>query len=105
METADRIKYTTSVFSMLITTKMDRLSRGVMLRQQMHEAITRGEKPTGYRAEWLRSAALEIIDALGNLAGEFDDTYLDDKCSVSDLTDVLATTMGILKSNAKKSGG
>lgn len=104
MNSTDQIKFSIAVFSRLLTTKMDRLERGVQLRKQMHEAIKRGEKPTGYRAKWLKDSALEMVSVLGEIARKFDEKFPDDRASVSDLMDVLATTMGLIKGNVAKKG-
>lgn len=97
METNEKIDFASVVFQALVTEKMDRLDRGVMLRQQMFDMIQRGETPTGYRAEWLRAQAMKVVEVLTEMAKAFDDKYPDDKCSVSDLTDILATTQGLFR--------
>lgn len=79
-----------------------RLERGVMLREAMFQAIKRGEKPTGYRAEWLRKTAMELIATMEDCALEFNLNHEDDQISAMDLMDVLATAMGVLKREASK---
>lgn len=80
----------------------NRLEHGARLRAAMFEAIKRGEKPTGYRAEWLRGTAMEIISTLEDCALEFNLNHPNDQISAMDLMDALATAMGILKREAQK---
>lgn len=101
MDLEAEIDFASTVFAALVTGKMDRLKRGQMLRQQMHDAIKRGERPVGARPEWLRRSAVHLINVLGTQAEEFDNTHADDKASVSDLMDILVTAMGLLKSHSK----
>lgn len=95
MTDAEKMQYATSVFVAMVSEREDRLARGVRLREAMHEQIERGEKPTGYRADWLKQAALKLVRQLQQMASEFDKDHPDDKCSVADLLDVLATTQGL----------
>ncbi len=98
MTEAEKMDLTTSVFVALVSEKQDRLTKGLMLRQAMHDTIKRGEKPTGYRPEWLKARALELVKVMAAEAQKFDEAHPDDKCSVSDILDVLVTTAGLFKS-------
>jgi hypothetical protein len=80
----------------------NRLEHGAQLRDAMFEAIKRGEKPTGYRAEWLRKTAMELIATMEDASLEFNLNHPDDQISAMDLMDVLATAMGVLKREASK---
>lgn len=95
MTDAEKIQYTTSVFVAMVSEREDRLARGVRMRNAMHEQIARGEKPTGYRPEWLKHSAIKLVQTLQQMASDFDKAHPDDKCSVADLLDVLATTKGL----------
>jgi hypothetical protein len=101
MELSEKISFTTAVFTRLASEKMDRLNRGLVLRQAMHDAIKRGEKPTGYRPQWVQDQALELVKTCGLMAQKFDEAHPDDKASVSDLLDILATAMGLFKKHVR----
>lgn len=80
-----------------------RLARGQMLRQMMFEQIEAGEKPQGYRADWIRASAMRLIKELSACANEFNEAYSDDRISSLDLVDVVATARGLLtKANESK---
>lgn len=97
MTDADKIEYAVAAFEALVGEKQDRLQRGVILRQAMHDAIKRGETPQGYRPLWIREGALELVRHCQHLAEQFDLNYPDDKASVSDLLDLLATAANLFR--------
>ena len=67
----------------------------------MHKVLEQGGQPGGYRAQWLKDSAMVIIDTLGDLAQDFDDSHCDDRCSANDLFDIMATAIGILKTGSE----
>lgn len=97
MDKQDQVDFTVAVLKSLSTNAHDRLEYGRILRQKMHDQIVRGEEPTGYRAEWLKSVAVDLIGRLGAAAHEFDNSHVNDKASVADLLDILATAMNLLE--------
>jgi hypothetical protein len=86
-----------SVFCRLANQNVKKLEHGRDLRIAMHEAIVKGQKPVGYRPAFLRESSQVVISLLGELAEEFDQQHQDDKASLHDLMDVLATAVGLLK--------
>lgn len=99
MTEAEKIEYAASAFEALVGSQQDRLSRGTILRQRMHAALKRGERPEGYRPEWIRECALELVHTLQAMSEEFDLEHPDDKASVGDLLDVLATTTNLFRNH------
>lgn len=81
-----------------ITKQADiRLQRGLARRQEMYSQIKRGEAATGFRADFLRQATGDVLDCLAKIGEKFNDNHPDDKISVNDLLDILATTIARLK--------
>lgn len=97
MPTAKEAKEVTDIFVSLLNNRDVRLARGARLRQEMHEKFAKGERPTGYRADWIRGSATKILRELQKLGLDFNATHTDDQCSVNDLMDVLTTAIGHLK--------
>lgn len=98
METqAEKARYAREVFLRLSLSTKERLEHGLRLREKMGEQLARGEKPTGYRPEWLRLTALRIIRELHEAGKEFNEEHPDDLISTHDLYDVLASAIGMLK--------
>lgn len=78
-----------------------RLKRGLMRRQQMAEAIERGEEPVGPRAEWLKVTAHALLDTLQTSASVFNDKHQDDLISAADMGDALGTCINMLQKSGK----
>lgn len=97
MTDQEKIEFASNVFESMHTSHVDRLAHGKARRKMIGDQIARGEKPTGYRVDWLADSAMKIIDALGQIAQDFDQKHHDDKASVSDLADILATALEIMK--------
>jgi hypothetical protein len=97
MPTTQEAKFVADIYSSLLKNSKTRLLRGLKLRQEMHDAIERGERPTGYRPDFIRAGTVKLIKMLDELAGEFNRAHPEDQCSGSDLLDVLASTNGLLK--------
>jgi hypothetical protein len=97
MTDQEKATFATTVFESMLTEKLDRLKHGAILRQTMFDTIQRGETPKGYRADWLRKQAAHLNSALGEIARKFDAEHPDDKCSVQDLLDILATTTDLYR--------
>ena len=93
----DTISQTVEVFVKLSLDKEKRLKHGAQLRHEMHEAIKAGKRPGGYRPGWIRQSAGLMIGVLGEIAAQFDLEHPEDKASLSDLCDITATCMGLLK--------
>jgi hypothetical protein len=99
MTETEKMDFATEVFVALVTEKQDRLTKGLMLRQAMHDQIKRGETPSGYRPAWLKAQSLAVVKSLAEAAEAFDQGHPDDKASVSDLMDILATAMNLFRKN------
>lgn len=84
------------VFLALSSSTDSRLMTGLMARQKMREQLDRGESPTGYRAEWLKTTAKRVIVGLAAAAKEFNAEYTNDMISIHDLADVLSTALAML---------
>lgn len=74
-----------------------RLNRGLAKRKEMIQKLNKGIQPKGYRVEWLKDSAYEIIDVLDEMAREFNNLHQDDKVSTLDLIDILSTALNFLK--------
>jgi hypothetical protein len=94
---AEKLDFATTVFTALVGETQDRIKRGLMLRQAMHDAISRGEAPRGYRPAWVVAQSQVLVRFLGQTAQDFNRAHPDDACSVSDLLDILMTTAGLFR--------
>ena len=74
----------------------EKLRRGSISRQALRSSLNRGEEPHGPRAEWIRAAAAQVLEVLGSQARDFNTKYVDDRISVADMADVLATVLNLL---------
>lgn len=81
-----------------------RLAHGYEMRKKMFAQIQKGEKPEGYRPEFIRSAAFKIIAQLGLFAEDFNTQHGDDRLSVHDFLDILETAKKALTIGTKKDG-
>lgn len=97
MTNSEMSEYATAVFEALVGENQDRLQRGLILRQAMHDSVKRGETPTGYRSPWIKAAAVGLAKHLGEVAKAFDAEHPQDKASVSDILDILATAEGLFR--------
>lgn len=95
-EWAARILYT------LVTDNVQRLERGIQLRNRMVEDIKAGKPATGYRATWIRASAQRVVKLLGEIAAEFNDFHSTDMCSSLDYLDILATAGQLAKQSTPK---
>lgn len=86
-----------------ITDIDSKLRYGSKQRQNYLEAIDRGEEPKGYRVEYICKTVEQLIGWLSIKAKEFNDKYPQDRISVEDLMDILATTHAKLKSKTSGS--
>lgn len=102
MNMTSDIDFACRVFLKLVSEKDERLEIGSRIREKMKASIAKGEEPSGYRADWLRESALEIIRTLGSQAQKFNTTYSSDKISAQDMVDALATAMNLLIKKIKE---
>jgi hypothetical protein len=92
-----RAQKTNAIFTQIASNTHERVEHGKHLREEMRQTLARGERVTGYRADWIDSTAHRVADVLGQAALEFNETNVDDMISGEDLGDVLATVMHRLK--------
>ncbi len=102
MDNISKAQIAHEIFGRLSASTDDRLRHGLRLRQEMAEQMERGEKPTGYRAEWLQATAVRVISEMGEAAREFNETHTDDLVSANDMLDVLATAINLLRCASSK---
>jgi len=81
----------------LVTDKRNKLEYGRQKRLEMKEILKRGGKVQGYRADYLLSSAQEVMLWMTTIAESFNAKYPHDRFSVQDMTDVLASTIAMLK--------
>ena len=101
MTEAEQKDFTVAVFSALVGEKQDRLARGAILRQAMHDTLARGEEPKGYRPDWITEQSRGLVNFLVDAGEKFNLEHPDDQISVSDLLDVLATTAGLFRKKVR----
>lgn len=97
MEEFQKTEFVLKTMKKVLEMQAVRLQRGVRLRQELQDALRKGETPTGYRVGWLRDSGYEIISLLNKIAVKFDKEHTSDKASAQDLMDILSTAMHILK--------
>jgi hypothetical protein len=85
-----------SILYRLVTENQKRLERGAFLRARMHKEIKSGIRPQGYRVEWIKHVAMEIIELLSDEGSSFNWIFGDDRVSVADFRDVICTVKGML---------
>lgn len=85
-----------------ISESIDRkLENGLKLRESMRAAIDRGEIVDNYRADWLKATAVQIINTLHLSASNFNEKFTEDRISLHDLMDALATAMNLVEKAAE----
>ena len=99
IEEEERV-FANGVFLRFLAGEEARLLHGARLREEVHAAVERGEKPQGYRADWLRQEALHLVRVMEQVAMEFNVAHPDDKCSTADLQDVLITAHRLFSSGS-----
>ena len=100
MPSSNEIQQVSDIFCSLLNNREVRLARGAKLRQEMHEQLSRGEKPQDYRSDWVRTSAFKVIQELQRLGLAFNESHNNDQCSIGDLIDILTTALGHLKKRA-----
>lgn len=100
MDDEQKARYVCRVLTSVLSTNEQKLEKGAERRDEVYAAIARGEVPEGYRADWLRDSAFEIIEYLKMLAADFNEQFPDDRASIQDMLDILATAMGHIKKKA-----
>ena len=90
------------VLRLVHTQKMSKLMNGMLKRRAIKEALERGEKPTGYRVDWLHSSSQKVIETLRIVATEFNNDHKDDTASVHDLVDIVSYVMYTLTKKAEE---
>lgn len=79
-----------------------KLRFGAKMRQQIVDALDKGEDPKGYRWDFLNETSTNLFAWLAERAQEFDAAYPQDKVSAQDMADILALAQ--MKLKAKISG-
>lgn len=91
------LEFSTKVFKAFAGEKTSRLANGARLREEIHAKIARGEEPHGYRVDWLEKEALALVTYMSEIARTFDLAHADDRCSVADLLDIMATAKALFE--------
>ena len=94
-----RLQQAADFFYHLVCNNEKRLQNGLSERERIKKQIQNGDRPSGYRAEWLRKSSARVITLLQEIAQEFDTIYTTDKFSALDLIDILSTTQRKIKSS------
>lgn len=84
------------LFTLVTGKDAEALKHGAKLRNAMIEDLKAGKTPMGYRPQWIRTKARELVRTLSKIAGEFNDAHPLDQCSVMDLMDILSTATNML---------
>jgi hypothetical protein len=79
------------------TSQEVKLRYGAMKRQELRDKLNSKEPIEGYRADWLKAARDEMVQALGEVARKFNAKYPHDCCSVADLGDVISSVAYYLR--------
>jgi hypothetical protein len=94
MKDTDQLK---TRINKLIAQYDNRTKTGIRRRNEMADTINSGNRPKGYRYEFLVDSAYRIIDELGEIAKEFNDAHIDDMCTNFDFIDTLTTAIEMIK--------
>ncbi len=103
MTTEEQISFTVSAFLSVLDDSARRIKRSTRLRDQIHEALMRGDEPDHYRVEWMRESVVEIFSLLETIATKFNEAHPDDVCTSQDFEDLLASTLATLNSARDRS--
>jgi hypothetical protein len=87
----------TQVFIELINDSNRRLKHGLKLRQEIADALDRGETPTGYRVDLLRLGAVALVNKLEEIGKQFNKDHPNDQFSLGDVLDILATATALVQ--------
>lgn len=91
------LEWAARVFLTLVTDTKAKLEHGAKLRQEMVEAFNKGQKPTGYRPQWIVQSARELVAHMATVAEKFNSDHPADQASALDLMDILLTAVNLLK--------
>lgn len=105
MTQSEQIEFASTVFQALVSDSQDRLARGAMLREAMHAAVRRGEKPVGYRPDWIREKSVQLCSILADWGEAFNQQHANDSASVGDLLDIIATAASLLNEDDEEEEG
>lgn len=94
------IEFAHKVFTKIGDMIDQKLENGLRLREAMKAAIERGEPVDNYRADWLKATAIQIINTLHSSAEAFNQKFTEDRISLHDLMDALATAMNLVEKAA-----
>jgi Zn-dependent peptidase ImmA (M78 family) len=67
-----------------------KIKTSIQRREKMHQEIKEGERG-GERGEWIRESAKKLSDTLMELAKTRNAQVLDERVTISDLLDIVAT--------------
>lgn len=96
----ERLEWAADIIKAAAANEKLRGARGAIRRQQMKDALERGETPEGPRAVWLKETAAAVIKTLEAASINFNETNLDDLISANDLGDVLITAIKWLQASS-----
>lgn len=63
---------------------------------RVRDQLDRGENPTGYRVEWIRNTAIEMLKALTKQCEYFDMHHPNDRASSTDCLNATLTLVNML---------
>jgi len=99
------LRNSVSVLHRFVGDTEGKLRFGLRVREQLRQALLRGEKPDSYRLDWLVSASDAVFAVLGEMARQFNDDNPQDRISRQDLLDVLLTSVNRLKKHEPTGSG
>lgn len=90
-------RWTIDTLRQAIEVSSTRIVRGANRRQEMHQKVNDNKSPNCHRYRWIQETTREVVAVLQEASRGFNNIYLDDKISVNDLLDVMATVQGFLQ--------
>jgi len=88
-----KIAETVQAFRDLTLVNKMLLEKGEKAREQMRARLSAGQSPDHYRYEWILENVDLLRDVLYDIAVDFNREHPDDRCSLTDLKDVLVTLL------------
>lgn len=79
-----------------------KLSNGMAIRQQMHDALDAGLTFDHYRARWLGESTQKLVDRARELCQEFDKEHPEDAASILDMMDMLVEAATFVSATVQK---
>jgi hypothetical protein len=97
METSVEAAFIKDVFKRVKLVEKNRYQKGQLIRKEVFNRIQQGEDVNNYRIEFIRDAVYKLFNLMEDLSFEFNKAHPEDRFTMNDVGDVLATALKLIK--------